>query len=109
MTSYFKQPTPPKPPRKPLPRRSKKRAKQEAQYRADRIVFLSERPLCEMRLDGCARAATQVQHLAGRSGYRLLDQSRWMPCCASCHGRVTDLEVDAYALGLAHRRNRPGA
>lgn len=85
--------------------RSPKRAKQERQYLRDREVFLSERPRCEMRLTDCTVWATEVHHMRGREGERLLDQDYWLPGCRPCHSYVTVNPTEAYELGLSVHRN----
>lgn len=85
--------------------RTPKRARQERQYLRDRAVFLAEHPNCEMRLEDCTAIATEVHHMRGRDGARLLDQDYWLPGCRSCHHAVTVNPQMAYDLGLSLHRN----
>lgn len=62
-----------------IPKRSKKKQKQDRIYTARRIVFLKENPVCF--IDGCNKPANTVEHTAGRIGDNYLDESTWQPCC----------------------------
>lgn len=92
-------------PAKRIPPRSSKRRKQEAQYLRDREVFLTTRSRCEMKLHCCTAWATEVHHMRGRDGDRLLDQDWWMPGCNACHHAVTVNPQMAYDRGLSVHRN----
>ena len=120
--------------RTPMPRgrglraRRPKRRAQEDRYRRQRARFLDERPLCEARAvlatasrgdrlaewevadahdaaAACWHRSTEVHHLAGRDGDRLLDEARWLPVCSNCHRFITTHPAIAYRLGLAQRRH----
>lgn len=122
--------------RSPLRARSKKRARDDRAYTRARRVFLEQRPWCEARtvldaaaaghpLDGwlpsltvvqhdrvvrassaCAGRASEVHHVAGRDGHRLLDESSWLAICGPCHRFVTTEPELARLLGLARRRHQ---
>ncbi len=82
---------------------SKKRAAQNRIYSKRRVEFLTARPVCEFP-SGCLNAATDVHHKAGRSGWRLLDEDRWVALCRECHHYVTVNPKAAYDLGISERR-----
>ena len=82
MTLLLKQKdTPKKSPRKPIPKLSPKRKKENAQYLKSRIDFLNkpENKICF--IDECNESATTIEHTAGRIGTKYLDQKFWKPCC----------------------------
>ena len=85
---------------------SKKRAKQERQYRPIRKKFLQDHPFCELKLPGCAGAATQIHHAEGRENNRLLNIDDFKSCCDNCHGIVTEKSRQAIAAG--HSKSRLG-
>lgn len=85
--------------------RSKKRAAQERTYRRLRDAFLTARPRCEMRLECCTTWATEVHHMRGRDGDRLLVVDWWMAGCSACHRWVTEHPAEAYEKGLSLHRN----
>lgn len=75
-----------------IPKVTKKQAQRNAKYLKQRGPYLLENPYCVIRVEGCTYMASQVHHSDGRmllkSGYdRLLDESGWVPCCASCHSK----------------------
>lgn len=64
---------------------STKRSKQMAQYRTLKTIFLKDRKYCEIFEPCCTRKATDIHHVNGRNGIRLLDMTWWLPTCRSCH------------------------
>lgn len=82
---------------------SAKRARQLGRYRAMRLLFLVDHPVCESPWN-CGQAASEVHHMAGRSGDRLLDASRFKALCHGCHQRVTEYPTEAIELGLSLSR-----
>jgi hypothetical protein len=90
--------------------RTSRRAGQEREYAKLRLVFLEENPGCQagpgaLPRAGCTAWATQVHHMAGRDGYRLLDQSRWRALCGPCHVWVTEHPFEAFEVGLSLHRS----
>jgi hypothetical protein len=86
---------------KPLATRSLKRAKQEREYSRLRKDFLLQREACEAHLQGiCTHNSTDVHHIAGRSGDRLNDTSKWMAVCRSCHTWIEEHPVEATEKGF---------
>lgn len=91
--------------RKPLRAESPKRARENRRYRKDRIDYLTDTPCAALHLDiatvVCRGLADTVQHLRGRRGKALLDQSEWSPLCWPHHSWAELHPTEAKALGLA--------
>ena len=114
--------------------RSRKRAADERRYTVRRRTFLAGGRRCELgpALDAaragravghelpltgpeaqaahvaaarCAVWASEVHHLAGRDGDRLLNEDLWAAACRPCHAYVTANPRIAYATGTAVRRH----
>jgi len=51
--------------------------------------------------------ATDVHHMAGRVGEKLLDTDTWLPCCRPCHLFIESHPVAARELGLSESRLTP--
>jgi cytochrome c553 len=77
-------------PTKPIPRVSAKRAKKDAEYSKLRQRYLTEHPLCMIKVNGCGHGATDVHHKfsgSNRDTYYLV-QSTWLAVCRACHNWV---------------------
>jgi hypothetical protein len=84
---------------------SDKRMRELAQYRKDRIKFLTARPQCGAQIFPiCTYEATQVHHKGGRENDLLLEQSLWLPICHGCHQFVTENSKQAIEWGLSVSR-----
>lgn len=91
--------------KKPISPRSPKRSREERLYSAKRSIFLAENPMCKMHIPGiCTHQATTVQHLKGRIGELLLDETEWMPACWPCHSYADTHPEEALANGWAKLR-----
>lgn len=92
---------------KPIPKRTKKRAKQEREYSKLRKAALPEDEYiqCEAGLKGCAGRATEWHHPEGRQGDKLTDPNNRKLLCHSCHEYITENSKEAIELGLSKRRN----
>lgn len=74
-------------------RRSKKRAKQEREYKEVRDMFLLDNPICVPHGDISPIdiytfgeiEATTVHHKKGRIGSLLTDSRYFLACCMECH------------------------
>jgi hypothetical protein len=75
-TTTKKQPT-------PIPRRTKKRSKQETAYNVARKVFLMEDRNKYCPVTG--KLATEIHHMNGRENERLLDQIYWLAVSREGH------------------------
>lgn len=84
-----------------IPKMSKKRELEQAEYLPLRKQFLIDNPICQARLNGCV-IKSYVHHRLGRTVKLFLDVTNFMALCRSCHSKVhTKLSADdAKALGL---------
>jgi hypothetical protein len=96
---------------KPLPKasvpiapRSQKRSKEERLYQAKRVLFLAEHTMCKARLPNCTHYATDVHHMAGRIGGLLLDVTKWLAVCRSCHEWIERHPSEAKERGFSLNR-----
>ena len=78
--------------RKPIPKFSKKREKENREYTIKRLLFLAQPENLRCFIDGCNKRADTIEHLRGRKGFAddwarennvslLLDVRFWKPCC----------------------------
>jgi hypothetical protein len=73
-----------------IPRVSAKRAKKDAEYSKLRQRYLTENPLCMIKVNGCTNGATDVHHTyagTNREAFYLV-QSTWKAVCRNCHDFV---------------------
>lgn len=88
-----------KPLKKPISKVSKKRAKQNIDYKKERADFLAkpENQICF--IGGCGKKSTTIEHRMGRVGYTddwarenniplLLDKRYWAGCCFEHNGEL---------------------
>ena len=80
---------------------SGKRRDMRGEYAAARRAFLAGRR-CAVHPE---LPATEVHHMAGRDGDRLMDQSLWLPVSREGHRRIHDNPAWAYRMGYLRRRN----
>jgi len=88
--------------RKPLPRFSAKRSREQRTYSALRQAFLENNPTCAW--PDCSELATTVQHSAGRVGERYLDVLTWRPSCWHHNAWAEDHPLEARAAGFSVAR-----
>ena len=67
--------------RKPIPKFSKKREKENREYTIKRLQFLAQPENLRCFIDGCNKRADTIEHSAGRIGKNFLDVTTWRPCC----------------------------
>jgi len=70
-----------------IPQVSSKRKKKDAEYLKLRQRYLTENPLCMVKVGGCTHNATDVHHKfsgSDRDTYYLV-QSTWLAVCRNCH------------------------
>lgn len=77
---------------------SKKRQRELMIYHGMRYKLLSNRNLCEY--PDCISFATQIHHIRGRNGARLIDAEHFMLVCATHHNWIHDNPARAKAIGL---------
>lgn len=73
------------------------------EYGKKRAAFLIVHPICQARLIGCTKDATDVHHKAGR-GENHLKISTWLAVCRSCHGWIEVNPTEAKELGFSENR-----
>ncbi len=84
-----------------IPQVSSKRKKKDAEYSKLRERFLTENPLCMVKVNGCGHGATDVHHKfsgSDRDTYYLV-QSTWLAVCRNCHNWVHLNPKESRALG----------
>lgn len=86
--------------RTPIRKVSKKRAGELKAYYALRATFLKLRPYCEIFEPCCTRKATEIHHVNGRNGDRLLDSQWFLPACRACHSFIHDRPKYAREMGF---------
>jgi len=77
------------------------------QYGKVRAQFLKEHPCCEVNLPGCSEchpSLMQVHHRAGRIGSLLLDKTKFLAVCYSCHIFLEAHPLLAYEKGWSISR-----
>lgn len=79
---------------------SDKRRAESRLYFAQRSVFLTARPACEV----CkAKPSRDVHHAAGRIGGNYLDEGTWLAVCRGCHDEIHRNPSAAREAGLIVR------
>ena len=88
--------------KKPIAKKSAKRAKEEKQYAPVRKKFLQDHPLCEIKLPGCLIKSTEVHHASGRTNGNLLRVEDFVASCSNCHRQGHDKlsSEDAKKIGF---------
>jgi len=84
-----------------IPRVSAKRAKKDAEYSKLRERYLTDNPLCMVKVNGCGHGATDVHHKfsgSDRDTYYLV-QSTWLAVCRACHSWIHENPEKARILG----------
>jgi hypothetical protein len=90
-----------KPTNSAIPRVSAKRAKKDAEYSKLRERYLTDNPLCMVKVNGCGHGATDVHHKfsgSDRDTYYLV-QSTWLAVCRACHSWIHENPEKARILG----------
>ena len=73
-----------------IPLVSSKRKKKDQEYLKLRERYLTENPLCMVKVGGCTHNATDVHHKyagSNREAFYLV-QSTWLAVCRNCHDFV---------------------
>ncbi len=81
---------------------SPKRQKQMDEYRVVRLEFLMSHKVCQV--EACNNKATDIHHMRGRTGERLLDKSDFLAVCRSCHTYIEEHPAWAKAKGYSRSR-----
>jgi len=91
---------PQKPKQSEIPRVSSKRKKKDQEYLKLRERYLTENPLCMIKVNGCANGATDVHHTyagSNREAFYLV-QSTWLAVCRNCHDWIHANPADARTM-----------
>jgi hypothetical protein len=83
-----------------IPRVSSKRAKKDAEYLKLRDRYLTENPLCMVKVGGCSHNATDVHHKyagSNRDAFYLV-QSTWLATCRNCHDWIHNHPTEARTM-----------
>jgi len=84
-----------------IPQVSSKRKKKDQEYLKLRQRFLTENPLCVVKVNGCGHGATDVHHIhagVNRDAFYLV-QSTWLSVCRNCHNWIHNFPAEARILG----------
>jgi hypothetical protein len=84
-----------------IPQVSSKRKKKDAEYSKLRERFLTENPLCMVKVNGCGHGATDVHHTrsgSDRDAFYLV-QSTWLAVCRNCHQYVHEHPEESRIMG----------
>jgi hypothetical protein len=84
-----------------IPQVSSKRKKKDAEYSKLRERFLTENPLCMVKVNGCGHGATDVHHTrsgSDRDAFYLV-QSTWKAVCRNCHQYVHEHPEESRIMG----------
>ena len=84
-----------------IPLVSSKRKKKDAEYSKLRERYLTDNPLCMVKVNGCMHNATDVHHTyagANRDAFYLV-QSTWKAVCRNCHNYIHEHPEDARTMG----------
>lgn len=80
-----------------IPRVSSKRKEKDAEYLKLRERYLTENPLCVVKVSGCMHNATDVHHTfagSNRDAFYLV-QSTWRAVCRNCHNWIHEHPEEA--------------
>ena len=91
--------------KKPIKKVSDKQSKKLRTYSAMRKAYLEFNSSCKASLVGCAGASTDIHHMVGRVGERMLDTTTWIAVCRNCHRIIEDNPTFAKNLNLSKKRN----
>lgn len=84
---------------------SVKRRHDSADYEIVRMGFLVTYPECQIKANEfCTNTATDIHHMAGRTGDLFLDITKWKSSCRSCHNYAHDHPKEAKEKGWSLSR-----
>lgn len=83
---------------------SKKRSKENYEYGKLRKAFLTENPMCQIRVAGCTGMAQEIHHKKGRIGKLLTDTAYFCATCNSCHHWAEMNPLEAKKRGVSISR-----
>ena len=83
-----------------IPLVSSKKKKKDQEYLKLRERYLTENPLCMVKVNGCSHGATDVHHTfagANRDAFYLV-QSTWKAVCRNCHDWIHTNPAEARTM-----------
>ena len=87
-----------------IPKVSDKQLNALKEYRQVRDEFMKTNHVCQAKLEGCTKTATDLHHKKGREGKLLTDKKFFMALCRSCHNKIEDGGEWVYEMGFKIRR-----
>lgn len=80
---------------------SDKRKKQLSAYKVLADKFRTDHPTCI-----CGAPASELHHKEGRENELLLDTTKWIMLCRTCHDKATNDSAGAIESGISLSRHR---
>lgn len=90
---------------KPIPKASKKRAKENRIDQKQNKEIRKQNPECQMKLIGCTGKAEGTHHMRGRTGKRLTDPKFKIAACNSCNRRAESNPNEALEKKVSIKKN----
>jgi hypothetical protein len=87
---------------RPIPKVSKKRAKENTEYSKVRKIYLEHFPVCEVW--NCGNKSTEIHHMRGRVGSLLIDVNHFLAVCEACHKYIENNPLWAKEHGYSESR-----
>ena len=91
---------------KPIPQKSEKRKKVDAEYSKLKKQMMSESNKCEAGLTGCTKVAEDLHHITKRSTKNMCDRNNLIRVCRSCHTFIENNHLQAIELGLSKSKHK---
>jgi hypothetical protein len=89
---------------KPIPKKSKKRIRQDAEYKRVSAELGARTKPCQIKSPVCTGRAQGLDHKKGRVGMNLLDKTNLVPACNACNTYCSD--NPAWAADNGHAVSR---
>ena len=87
----------------PLKGKSEKQSVLDTLYSKLRKEYLTKKPYCYAKLQGCSSIATDIHHTKGRGAY-YLQADTWIGLCRSCHQWIELHPKEAKDMGFSDTR-----
>lgn len=91
---------------KPIPQKSEKKKKVDAEYSKLKKQMMKESDKCEAKLAGCTKVATDLHHVQGRGKELTTKIENLIRVCRSCHSQIELKPLLAVNLGLSKSRHK---
>ena len=90
---------------KPIRKISVKHQKTLDEYRIIRDDFMQRNPICQAKLKGCTKDATDCHHRIGKNSKEdWLNSENFMSLCRNCHNKIEDGGEWVYEQGFKIKR-----